>query len=168
MTFRNSTLNPAFNARPSGRVGCALAVRQKPESTKIMKVATIPTRVTHSIGRRYPQIAWLCALSPAILLLIVLALAVHVRLGLGHWPTPMSESYRTPASLLHMKILEWALDFSVYFAGPLWLICLLVPQFQPSSRRDILSQLAAAALGWVLIVAFFALDPTTFSAWLLD
>ncbi len=102
-----------------------------------------------------------------ILLFAVVTLAVHVRLGLGRWPTPIYESYRTSASILHMSILERTSVFAIYCAGPLWLVCLLIPMFQPS-RRSIVSQVAVAGVGWLLIVGFLTLDPTTFSAWLLD
>ncbi len=95
-------------------------------------------------------------------------MAIHIRLGLGHWPTPIYENYRTPASLFHMRVLERTLDFSVYFAGPLWLICLLVPQLRPSSRGVIKAQVMTAGVGWLLIIGFLTLDPTTFSAWVLD
>lgn len=111
---------------------------------------------------------WLCALSSMILFLIVISLAVHVRLGLGHWPTPIYESYRTSAFVLHMTILERVAYFSLYFAGPLWLLSLLVVPFDPPWRGILLSQLAVTILGWLLVVGFLALDPTTFSAWLMD
>jgi hypothetical protein len=133
-----------------------------------MKAATIPSQLPHSVGRRYPQVTWLFALSPIVLLLTIIALAVHMRLGLGHWPTPFHENYQTPATILHMSVLERTLNFSVYFAGPLWLICLLVPQLRPSSRRVIKAQVTTAGVGWLLIIGFLTLDPTTFSAWLLD
>lgn len=133
-----------------------------------MKAATIPSQLPHSIGRRYPQAAWLFALSPIVLLLLMITLAVHMRLGLGHWPTPFYENYRTTASILHMRALQQTLDFSVYFAGPLWLVCLLVPQLRPSTLRVIKAQLTTAGAGWLLIIGFLTLDPTTFSAWLLD
>lgn len=133
-----------------------------------MKAATIPSQLPQPIERRYPQIAWSFALSPIVLLLIIVTLAVHIRLGLGHWPTPVYENYRTPASVLHMQVLQKTLDFSAYFAGPLWLICLLVPQLRPSSSRIIKAQVMTAGVGWLLVIGFLTLDPMTFSAWLLD
>ena len=94
-------------------------------------------------------------------------MAVHVRIGLGHWPVPVLENYLTSASILHMLVINMTFAFSVYCAGPLWVICLLVPVFRPSSA-SIHQQLAVTAIGWLLIVGFLTLDPTPFSAWLLD
>jgi hypothetical protein len=163
-TAITSPVDPSHSAPPPGLGRSA----KKIKPITIMKAVTIPSQLPHSIGRRYPQIAWAFALSPFVLLLTIIAMAVHIRLGLGHWPTPIYENYQTPASLLHMRFLERTLDFSVYFAGPLWLLCLLVPQLRPSSRQVIKAQVMTAGLGWLLIIGFLTLDPTTFSAWLLD
>ena len=117
---------------------------------------------------RYPQIAWLCAVSPYVLLLVVITFGIHVRLGLGHWPTPMTEDYQTWSFRMHEHVLMGCLIFSIYGAGPLWILCLLIRPLRPSGRSTVFAQLAVCALGWLLIFGFLKFDPTTYSSWLLD
>ena len=121
-----------------------------------------------SAGRRFPVVSWACALSPFALLLVFLAFGVHIRFGLGHWPTPMFEDYHSTAFRIHEWLLIVCVWFAVLVAGPLWLVCLFVRSLRPAWPRSVLSQLVTCALGWLLIVAVLTFDPTTFSAWFLD
>jgi hypothetical protein len=118
--------------------------------------------------KRFPQLAWACAISPVILLLVFITMGIHMRLGLGHWPTPMFESYDAWAFRLHGDILQICLIFVILAAGPLWLVCLLIRPLRPSWPREAVSQLVTYAIGWLLILGTLAFDPTTFSEWILD
>jgi hypothetical protein len=118
-------------------------------------------------GRRHPAWTWICGASSVALLLTFITMAAHVRLGLGHWPTPMTEDYRT----LGFRIHEWALIgilmFTVYVAGPLWLVFLFFRRLRLSWRAH-LAQLLAYGAGWLLIFLAGKYDPTTFTDWFLD
>lgn len=91
--------------------------------------------------------------------------AVHVRLGLGHWPTPMWEKYHTPLSSAHELLLVGLLYLSLFVAPFLWVVSAVwnYPQMKMP-----LKQFLCYAAGWLLIVVAGSLDPTTFTAWLLD
>lgn len=119
-------------------------------------------------GRRFPCVSWSCALSPFALLFVFLTVGVHIRLGLGHWPTPMFEDYHSPAFSIHEWTLIVCFWFAVFVAGPLWFVCLLIPSLSPAWPRTVFSQLLTCAVGWLVIVAVLTFDPTTFSAWFLD
>jgi hypothetical protein len=114
-----------------------------------------------------PAWTWMCGLSSVVLLLTFAAMAVHVRLGLGHWPTPMTEDYRTIPFRLHEYLLIGILLFSVYAAGPLWLVFLFFRRLRLSRRVHII-QVAVYGFGWLLIFLASRYDPTTFTAWFLD
>jgi hypothetical protein len=118
--------------------------------------------------RRFLIVSWLCAISPVVLLFLFITFGLHVRLGLGHWPTPMFEDYHSPAFHIHEVILGIWLHFAVYAAGPLWLLCLLIPRLRPTWPRPLLTQLCTFSGGWLLGWALLTFDPTTFSAWFLD
>lgn len=122
-----------------------------------------------SSHRRRPRIAsWVCALSSCALLVVFVAFAAHLRLGLGHLPTPMFERYDTHAFRAHELLLVACFHFATFVAAPLWMICQFVPSLRPSWPWPAVPQLATFALGWLLIIAILAFDPTTFSAWVLD
>jgi hypothetical protein len=110
---------------------------------------------------------WLCSLSSAALLLLWLALALHVRLGLGHWPTPMIENYRTTFFTVHYQILLGVGLFAVYGAAPLWFLLLCVHRFRGAWRTHI-AQGVAYILGWIMMFLVVKFDPTTFTDWFLD
>ena len=101
------------------------------------------------------------------MLLVYLTLGIHIRLGLGHWPVPMIEDYRSPAFLVHEVVLLVWLYCALFGAMPLWLLCLLIRPLQPS-RRVAVTQLLTFGVGWLLIAAVLIFDPTTLSAWFLD
>ena len=76
--------------------------------------------------RRFPHLAWAGVLSPPLLLLLFIILGIHLRLGLGHWPTPMFESYSAPAFQVHRLVTDLFTIFAVFGAGPLWLVCMCI------------------------------------------
>lgn len=127
-----------------------------------------PEPLVPATERRFTQVSWFCAFSPSVLLFIFITLGIHLRLGLGHWPTPMFEDYRTPVFDFHVQILLSFLSFALYGAGPLWLLCLLVRPLRPLRLHTAVAQLVLCAMGWVSIFGFLTFDPTTFSAWCLD
>jgi hypothetical protein len=129
---------------------------------------SLPETETPPAARRFPSVSWLCATSPLVLLFLFITLGIHIRLGLGHWPTPMFEDYHSSAFRVHDHILGVWLIFSVYVAGPLWLLCLLIRPLRPAWPRPLVFQLVTLIGGWLLNCAVLTFDPTTFSAWFLD
>ena len=118
--------------------------------------------------RHFQSVSWVCAISPLVLLFLFITFGIHIRLGLGHWPTPMSESYHSSAFHLHEVIFGTWFVFSVYAAGPLWFLCLLIPPLRPSWPRPRVAQFFTLIGGWLLNCTVVTFDPTTFSAWFLD
>ena len=129
---------------------------------------SLPETETPSAARRFPSVSWLCAISPLVLLFFFITLGIHIRLGLGHWPTPMFEGYHSSAFHVHEIIFGSWLIFSVYAAGPLWLLCLLIPSLRPTRPHPRLTQFFTLIGGWLLNCAILRFDPTTLSAWFLD
>ena len=112
-------------------------------------------------------VSWACALSSAALFLLAICLAAHVRLGLGHWPRPMWEDYRTPAFDLHWIVLIGVGFFAVYGAIPFWLLCVCLRRLRCSKKAHF-AQAAAYVVGWCLLAGFIALDPYHFVSWFAD
>jgi len=52
-------------------------------------------------------------------------------------------------------------------AGPLWLLCLLIPPLRPEWPRGVVFQFLTMVIGALLMIAVLKFDPTTFSAWVL-
>ncbi len=120
-----------------------------------------------SISEWTPVGTWMCSLSPVVLWLTFVTLALHIRLGLGHWPTPMADNYPTIAFRAHENLLVALGFFSAYAAAPFWLVLLLFKRLRNSWRIRI-TQVAVYGLGWLLIFLAPRYDPTTFTAWFLD
>ena len=105
--------------------------------------------------------------SSLLLLFVFITLAAHVRLGLGHWPTPMLEKYQTAAYDGHEQMFVWVALFTVYAAVPLWLLSLCFGMFRISLKTHLL-QASFYAMGWVLIGLYGSIDPGRFVEWFLD
>lgn len=116
---------------------------------------------------KLPAIGWLCVLSPFFLLLTFITLALHVRLGLGHWPKPNFENYETPLFEIHELILLVIGIFAIYIAFPMFTLLLIPPSFRGPFRYHA-RQILIFIMGWLLIIAAANLDPTTFTDWFLD
>ena len=117
--------------------------------------------------RKVRFLTWALVLSPLLLLFVFLTLAAHVRLALGHWPTPMIENYDTAAYSRHEQVFTWAALFTVYAAIPLWLVALCFRVFRISLKTHLI-QAGAYALGWALIALYGFIDPGRFTEWFLD
>lgn len=121
--------------------------------------------ISPSIYRLRIIALWLCSLSHLISLLLFVTLAVHLRMGLGHWPQPMIENYSTPLFNIHAMVvalvagLTLILSLFVWWALTIW---------ADTSRRDSLLQLGIYFCGWLLLILAAYSDPTTFTSWLLD
>ena len=102
-----------------------------------------------------------------LLLVIFLTLAVHVRVGLGHWPTPVLENYHTMACSLHEQAVIWVAVFTMFFAIPLWLISLLFRIFRISLKTHFI-QAGAYVVGWMMLILYACIDPHRFVEWLFD
>jgi hypothetical protein len=117
--------------------------------------------------RTIPLPTWLCAGSPFVLALAYVTLGVHIRLGLGHWPQPYTEEYASLAFRIHENVLALVLLFTVYAAAPLWGVFLCFRWLRLGWRTHI-RQALAFVVGWIALLVAGALDPTTFTEWLLD
>ncbi len=111
--------------------------------------------------------SWLCALGPAALAVGLITLMVHVRLGVGHWPEPMREDYRTFAYHAHSLAVLWLFAHSLFLA-PVAGGLLLCFRATRGSWRLHLRQLAWFAAGWCLTLAVWHGDPFRFVTWLKD
>jgi hypothetical protein len=105
--------------------------------------------------------------SSLLLLFVFLTLAAHVRVGLGHWPTPMLENYQTAAYNRHTQAFIWLALVTVYAAVPLWLVSLCFGVFRISLKTHLI-QTGIYAVGWALIVLYSFIDPGRFIEWFLD
>lgn len=110
---------------------------------------------------------WLCVVTPWLLLLIGLSLAAHVRLGLGHWPKPMTEDYSTTAFQAHFRVLQVSFVLALYSFVPVWMLLLCARRFRVSFGFHAL-QAAVYGGGWLFILFVCQLDPWRFMGWLVD
>ena len=121
----------------------------------------------HPQTKRQAWATWLPVYFPVVLLLGVLALATHVRIGLGHWPTPMFENYRTPAYRVHEAAVFWIGWFTIFAAIPLWLLLICFRRFRMTLKMHLL-QAGIYAAGWLVIAVYVSIDPGQFVYWFLD
>jgi hypothetical protein len=117
--------------------------------------------------RTIRALTWMFVSSPYLLFLIFLTLAVHVRVGLGHWPTPVFENYHTMACGLHEQVVIWVAVFTIFVAIPLWLISLLFRLFRISLKTHLL-QAGVYIVGWAIIILYARIDPYKFAEWFFD
>ena len=141
-------------------------MQQATTTTPIDKPASQPAS-GGGLPRLGAVISWVCGLSSTALFFLGVCLAAHVRLGLGHWPRPMWEDYRTPAFDLHWQLLIGVALFAVYGAIPLWILCVAWRRLR-TSRHAHIAQAAAYVIGWGLVAGFIALDPFQFVSWFAD
>jgi hypothetical protein len=97
----------------------------------------------------------------------LLVYVTHIRLALGHWPTPHKDYDLGLLYDVHNILFSFIYLFAVYAAVPLWFICLLFPRLRPSRRERWLQPVVFLG-GWAVIVLAAYLDPTTFTKWFLD
>ena len=105
--------------------------------------------------------------SPFVLGLAYVAMGLHLRLGLGHWPKPMIENYETLAFRIHEIAFYLLLLFTVFAAVLLWLVFLCFRRLRLSWRVHI-AQALTYSLGWLVLLVVGKYDPTTFTEWFLD
>jgi hypothetical protein len=110
---------------------------------------------------------WLCVLSPAVFLIAFLSLAAHVRLSLGHWPTPMIESFGGSAYAMLAGVVIWVGFFAVFLAIPLWLMMLCFRACRGTLSLHLI-QLGVYAASWGIIALYAHCDPGRFVEWFLD
>jgi hypothetical protein len=118
--------------------------------------------------RNVTIISWICTLAPIVLLALLGTMALHVRLALGHWPTPMSDDY--DSALLGFEwlgLMLWFL-FAVFAAPPIWIAGVIVGWSERRMRTMFGLQVLAFAAGWALVYGVFAWNPAGFAEWLLD
>jgi hypothetical protein len=117
--------------------------------------------------RKIRTLTWALVSSPLLLFFIFLTLAAHVRVGLGHWPASILESYQTTAYSLHVQVFIGIALFAVYAALPLWLVSLCFRMFRISLKTHLI-QAGVYAIGWALIILYAYADPCGFAEWFLD
>ncbi len=117
--------------------------------------------------RLVTSVSWISSLSTLTLFVTALGLALHVRVGLGHWPRPMWEDYRTFAFETHFLALQAVWLLAVYAAAPLWAVCVLLPRLRLPVRVHAFQALFYLT-GWGLVAGLIALDPFQFVTWLKD
>lgn len=76
--------------------------------------------------------AWVPCGTSLALFFGILSIAAHIRLGLGHWPTPMIVNHQTEFYSRHEKILGLIGLIALFIAGPLWAIFVAIPRFRQS------------------------------------
>jgi heme/copper-type cytochrome/quinol oxidase subunit 3 len=121
----------------------------------------------HRIKMRLSTATWLFVTSPVLLFLAFITLAMHARVGLGHWPTPMVENYDSPAYRTHELVFTLIALFTLFVAVPSWLLMLCFRPFRISLRTHVV-QAGVYVAGWLLIVLYGAIDPGRFMEWFLD
>jgi hypothetical protein len=112
-------------------------------------------------------VTWVLAACPALLVLGVVVLALHVWLGVGHWPLTTRDHYDTRAFHLHARLLIWFAAGSLLAAPPLWLLSLCARRFRLPPQVHLL-QVGFYLVGWLTIGALLAADPGNFFDWLAD
>ena len=110
---------------------------------------------------------WLCTITPWLLIVVGLSLAMHVRLGLGHWPQPVVEHYATPAFQKHLWGFRVSFVFALYSLVPAWMFLLCARRFRVSVGFHAI-QAAGYVGGWLFILLICSMDPWRFLAWLAD
>ena len=106
-------------------------------------------------------------ISPVMLGFAYVTMGLHIRLGLGHWPKPMTENYQTVAFRIHEGAFVIIMLFTVFAAVPLWGVLLCFRRLRLTWRAHI-AQALTYGLGWLVILVAGKLDPTTFTEWFLD
>src|SRR5262245_24147682 len=126
------------------------------------------------IKGRFPQLlswkdlpTWLCVMTPWVLIVVGLSLALHVRLGLGHWPNPVVEHYTTPAFQTHLWGFRASFVFALYSLAPVWMLLLCAQRFRVSVWFHAI-QVAVYIGGWLVIFLVCWTDPWRFMSWLAD
>ena len=117
--------------------------------------------MTYIIGR---IVTWLCALSSWILLVLWIVMAVNCRLGLGHWPKPMTENYSSRTYELLESLFILSGYFALFLAGPVVLLGLIIGFSDRLNRWRV----ALYAIGWAFLFGVMWLDPTSFTEWWFD
>lgn len=112
---------------------------------------------------------WLLMFTPAGALLLFVSVALHLRIGLGRWPTYASGEYQTAAFQVHEQLFNVFLGFTIWGAIPLWLVLVCMQRFRPAwSWKRVLGQLLLFLTGWMLIALFIGLNPSGIVNWYLD
>ena len=124
--------------------------------------------MTH-IDNRIWRLMWALALTPIVLQLVFLSLGFHARLGLGHWPTSITECNQSEALRAHEQFFKAFAFFTIWAAIPLWLMLVCIQRFRPSwSWKLPMLQAVVYAAGWGIVAVYAACDPCRFLEWYLD
>jgi len=161
---------PLFDATKAPNKKLAVSTKQIREFEVQYQTICMATKLQSArpeIGSNESRAIWLFALSPYVVAFVLITMAIHVRVGLGHWPTPMTENYQTFAFEIH----EWTLIvigiFAIFVVGPFGLLLLLLRSLRGVPQVHA-KHVAVYFLGWVFIIFLAKTDPTTFTAWFLD
>lgn len=110
--------------------------------------------------------AWIASCIPLLCLATFFIYASVVRIGLGHWPTPMTECYTTPlVALLHP--VSGCLLVATLWAPLAWIAVILIPGLSPQ-RSALLAQATLLITASYLMILFWMRCPGDFMSWVLD
>jgi len=112
------------------------------------------------------QVTWIPAALWILTPVIFLGLALHVRVGLGHWPKPLIERYETSAYQSHELVLEVVANLAI-FTGGIWLLAICFKKTRPA-WRTLLPQIILYLAGLGIYFLFRAINPGHFFDWYLQ
>src|SRR3954452_3568378 len=121
--------------------------------------STMRTVSARNLGIAIKAIQAGAASAPLVLLVLLVSLATHIRLGLGHWPQPMIEDLHTAAFQWHDKVVGIGFIFSFYLAAPVWLLGQFVLLLR-GQGQNVRTHAVLFVGGWCVIMMLAALDPT--------
>jgi len=112
-------------------------------------------------------IQYFCACSPGINLILFLLLGYHIRLGLGHWPTPLFEDYSTFLFEAHLTVVDIMWLFAAVIAGPLWIVLAIV-NYRKFRWKTLLVSIVCYLVSWGMVYVVWCADANDFVTWYFD
>jgi hypothetical protein len=122
---------------------------------------------TQTTSAKRAWLTWVPAFTSALLLLALVSLAVHIRIGLGHWPVPLRDDFTSRAYEAHQRATAWVGVTTIFAAGPIWALLLCFRALRISPKTHWL-QAGIYLAGWGLIALYVFWDPLRFWEWLAD
>ena len=121
-----------------------------------------------NLGRKFCQGAtWFFAFSPFLIFVVFGAMAMHVRLSLGHWPKPMIEDFSSPYMPIFGRCIGLAMTISTEYAIAIWLLIVSIKPLRISWRAHI-SQVIFYLNSWFLTLLCCIFLPGDFISWYFD
>ena len=113
------------------------------------------------------HLTWLFAISPFVLLIAFITMALHVRLGFGHWPDQAVDDFPTAGLMAHDLGFIALMLFAIL--GAIHIPVTFIHHRELRVRlRVVLSQALMYALGWILLFLVTEYAPARFVTWFTD